>query len=228
MKPGRAGVPPAFRAAARKRPAGSLREHRAAASESMREYMGQETMESPQRARRWLAEFLTRWPFTEGARQLFATVHFEIADLSQEHGGGYWYPETRTVQVRGTQAEALIHELAHAYWETARAKGTTARRFVAAVRRLAKERDSRYQVAATLAGHYVDGIPTQPDPDSPTGYWQGMRQPDGSWMDWEMFAGLASGTLGDLLLLPPYVRTFYGGLFEVESQLSIESAAAGT
>ena len=32
--------------------------------------------------------------------------------------------------------------------------------------------------------------------------------------DWEMFAGLASGTMGDMRLLPPYVRRFYAGLFE--------------
>ena len=27
--------------------------------------------------------------------------------------------------------------------------------------------------------------------------------------DWEMYAGLASGTMADLRLLPPYVRPFY-------------------
>jgi hypothetical protein len=180
----------------------------------MRQYMGLETMEAPELARRWLDDFLKRWPFTAAARRLFETIHFEAGDLSQEHGGGFWYPETRTVQVRGSQAEALIHELAHAYWEEARTKGDAAERLVAAVQRLARERDPRYQRAATLAGHYVHGIKTQPDPSSPTGYWQGMRQPDGTWMDWEMFAGLASGIMADLALLPPYVREFYEGLFE--------------
>jgi hypothetical protein len=29
-----------------------------------------------------------------------------------------------------------------------------------------------------------------------------------------MFAGLASGTMGDMRLLPPYVREFYVGLFQ--------------
>ena len=41
-----------------------------------------------------------------------------------------------------------------------------------------------------------------------------MRQSDGTWIDWEIFAGLASGTMGDLQKLPPYVRRFYDGLFE--------------
>jgi hypothetical protein len=31
--------------------------------------------------------------------------------------------------------------------------------------------------------------------------------------DWEMFAGLASGTMGDMRKLPPYVRKLYSGLF---------------
>ena len=31
--------------------------------------------------------------------------------------------------------------------------------------------------------------------------------------DWEMFAGLASGVMGDMRLLPPYVRRLYAGLF---------------
>jgi hypothetical protein len=179
-----------------------------------------ETMEPPSRARRWLDDFTARWPFTQAARQLFQTIHFEVADLSQEHGGGFWYPETRTVQVRGSQPEALIHELAHAYWEDARTRGSTAEQLVAAVVRLAEERDPEYERAATLAGHYVHGIENQPDPESPTGYWLGMRQPDGTWMDWEMFAGLASGIMGDLSLLPPYVRTFYEGLFDAHQRVS--------
>ncbi len=33
--------------------------------------------------------------------------------------------------------------------------------------------------------------------------------------DWEMFAGLDSGTMGDMRLLPPYVREFYMGLFQM-------------
>jgi hypothetical protein len=32
--------------------------------------------------------------------------------------------------------------------------------------------------------------------------------------DWEIFAGLASGVMGDLSLLPPYVRRFYVGFFD--------------
>lgn len=184
------------------------------ASSAMRQYLGLDRMEPPEPARRWLNDFLSRWPFTEQARRLFATIRFEAADLSYEHGGGFWFPDSRTVQVRGSQAEALIHELAHAYWEDARKQPGATTGLVEAVLRLAEESDPRFARAATLAGHYVHGIPTQPDPASPTGWWQGMRQPDGTWMDWEIFAGLASGVMADLALLPPYVQPFYQGLFE--------------
>src|SRR5438093_13686161 len=126
---------------------------RVPASHSMRQYMGLELMEPPALARRFLDQFLEHWPFTAAARDHFRSIQFEAADLSQEHGGGFWYPETRTVQVRGSQAEALIHELAHAYWEGARSEPDTAERLVAAVQRLADERDPRYARAATLAGH---------------------------------------------------------------------------
>jgi hypothetical protein len=50
----------------------------------------------------------------------------------------------------------------------------------------------------------VHGIPEQ--------NWAGMLVERN---DWEMFAGLASGTMGDMSKLPPYVRKLYAGLFEM-------------
>ena len=79
-----------------------------------------------------------------------------------------------------------------------------------AVVKLSQEPDPRYARAQGLAYHYVHGIPTQPDETSPTGYWRGMLVEEN---DWEMFAGLASGIMGDVTLLPPYVRRFFAGLF---------------
>jgi hypothetical protein len=81
---------------------------------------------------------------------------------------------------------------------------------MAAVVQLSKEQDPRYARAQGLAHHYVHGIPSQPDETSPTGYWRGMLVDEN---DWEMFAGLASGVMGDMRLLPPYVRRFFAGLF---------------
>ena len=35
------------------------------------------------------------------------------------------------------------------------------------------------------------------------------------WNDWEMYAGLASGSQGDIRQLPSYLQQFYEGLFNV-------------
>jgi hypothetical protein len=80
-----------------------------------------------------------------------------------------------------------------------------------AVVKLTEEPDLRYARARELAGYYVYGIPTQTDPNSPTGWWRGMLV-EGN--DWEMFAGLASGVMGDPLRLPPYARVFFEELFD--------------
>ena len=180
----------------------------------MRQWFGLDTMEAAEAARSFLDRFVREWPFTAQARRLFETINFEIHDLSQELGGGFWHPETRTVQVRGNQAEALIHELAHAYWETARTRPGEIERLVAALLRLAEEQDPTYARLQRLAHDYVHGIPSQPDETSPTGYWMGMRQASASWIDWEIFAGLASGSMADLDMMPLYLRELYEGLFE--------------
>jgi hypothetical protein len=182
------------------------------ASQEMREGFGLARMERSDAVRSWFDELFTRYPFTESATAFFRTLRLEAGDLSAEWGGGFWWGDRRLVQVRGAQDEAAVHELAHAFWHDAREIGTTARELMAAVVRLADEPDPRYAQAQRLAHDYVHGIPTQPDPNSPTGYWRGMLVEKN---DWEMFAGLASGTMGDMRLLPPYVRRFYAGLFEL-------------
>jgi hypothetical protein len=72
--------------------------------------------------------------------------------------------------------------------------------------RLSAEHDERYAAMQSLAFGYVHGIPEQP--------WEGLLV---SRNDWEMFAGLASGSMGDMKLFPPYVRRLYRGLFLDES-----------
>jgi hypothetical protein len=182
------------------------------ASVEMREGFGLRTMEPPAVVRSWFEDLYRRYAFTHQAIEYFRTLRLEAGDLSAEWGGGFWWGDRRLVQVRGAQDEAAIHELAHAYWHDAREVGTAARDLIDAVVKLSKETDPRYAHAQKLAYDYVHGIPTQPDPDSPTGYWRGMLVEKN---DWEMFAGLASGTMGDMRLLPPYVRRFYAGLFEL-------------
>lgn len=138
-------------------------------------------------------------------------VSVKVRDPRSTSGGGYWWPDRRLVELFTAQEEAAIHELAHAWWHERRLEGANAAELMAAVVHLSEETDPRYQRAAELAKQYVYGIPSQRDTNSPTGWWRGMLV-DGN--DWEMFAGLASGTMGHPDRLPPYVRRFYAGLFE--------------
>lgn len=179
-------------------------------STEMRQGFGIDRMESRPAARRWFEGVFARHPFVAEAIEYFRTLRLEAGDLSAPHGGGFWWAEQGLVQVRGAQDEAAIHELAHAFWEPRRTEGTNARDLMDAVVRLSSERDQRYATTRQLADYYVNGIKTQPDPSSPTGYWRGMLVEEN---DWEMFAGLASGTMGNMALLPPYVRRFFSGLF---------------
>lgn len=180
------------------------------ASEEMRQGFGVTTMESAATARAWFEDLFRRFDFTHEAVSYFRTLRLEAGDLSAEWGGGFWWGDRRLVQVRGAQDEAAIHELAHAFWHDARELDDNPRAIMDAVVRLSAEADPRYRRAQGLAHQYVHGIPTQPDSDSPTGYWRGMLVEEN---DTEMFAGLASGVMGDVTLLPPYVRHFYAGLF---------------
>jgi hypothetical protein len=161
-------------------------------------------------------EIYDRFPFTPLAKDwLRANVGFEVRDPAITHGGGYWWPEHRKVELFTVQYEAAIHELAHAWWHDRRHALKDG--LVAVVIRLADERDPRYARAAELAGHYVRGIPSQ------SGFEQGMLLaepewgtgggPRGEWNDWEMFAGLASGVMADIRRLPPYLQSFYEELF---------------
>ena len=73
---------------------------------------------------------------------------------------------------------------------------------MAAVQRLADEADPAFARMQGLAHGYIYGIPEQ--------RWAGMLA-EGN--DWEMYAGLASGCMADVRLLPHYVASWYEGLF---------------
>ncbi len=138
-------------------------------------------------------------------------VTIAVRDSRGRTGGGYWWPDQKKVDLFSAQEEAAIHEIAHAWWHERRLEDANAAKLMVAVVKLAEERDPRYARAAGLANQYVYGIPSQHDPNSPTGWWRGMLV-EGN--DWEMYAGLASGVMGDISLLPPYLRPFYEELFD--------------
>jgi len=146
-------------------------------------------------------DVLTRFPYTEDARRWLSTqIGFEVEDLSSTRGGGYWYPDQRKVFLFTAQYEAAIHELAHAWWHDRRIGREE--EMIQATIRLSEERDPHYTRTAGLAYGYIHGIPEQ--------NWAGMLVERN---DWEMYAGLASGMMADMRLIPPYVRPLYDGMY---------------
>jgi hypothetical protein len=155
-------------------------------------------------------EVLVRYDFTPNAQEILRTVPVEVKDLSQPHGGGYWLPSERRVVLNGIQDEACLHELAHAWADEAGFyvdphpddPNKLGRHFAFRrdVDRAATEPDPAYARVAFLAWEYTHGNPK-------TGF-VGMEE-----IDWERFAGLASGVMGDIRLMPPYLRQWYEPLF---------------
>jgi hypothetical protein len=146
-------------------------------------------------------EVLARFPYTAEARVWLSTqIGFEVQDLSHTRGGGFWIPNENKVFLYSAQYEAAIHELAHAWWHSRRAGQEDA--MIDVTLRLAEERDPRYARMQKLAYGYIHGIPEQ--------NWPGMLVDRN---DWEMYAGLASGMMADMRLIPPYARPFYEGMY---------------
>src|SRR5438270_7065739 len=161
-------------------------------------------------------DVLARYPFTDAARALLRTVRFEVRNLGAPVGGGGWYgPQGRRIVLEGIQDEAAVHELAHAwadlagFYQERAADGPSwpilHRPFRAAVKRAADDPDPRYSQVQFLAHQYEYGDPNIGFP--------GMFENDP-----ERFAGLASGTMGDLSKMPPYLARWYAGLFVLDGE----------
>lgn len=166
-----------------------------------------------------LAELFSLFPFSAGAQAwLRQHVRVQLDDPVNMSGGGGFYPDLSLVRLNGPQYEAAIHELSHAVWHERRRDRQVRDGLVAAVQRLAQDDDPQWDQVRVLAQHYIYGIPTQP------GFERGMLLPEqergigggpqGEWNDWEIYAGLASGCMADIRLLPPYLRRFYADLFD--------------
>jgi hypothetical protein len=167
----------------------------------------------------FLDELFARFPFAAGAQEwLRNAVRIEVQDRASLSGGGTWDPDRGLVRLYSGQYEAAIHELAHAVWEGRRRDRSLRDALVDAVLRLAKDPDPRWERVRALARHYAYGIAKQPGFERgmllPEGEWGRGGGPLGEWNDEEMYAGLASGCMADLRLLPPYLRRFYDGFFD--------------
>ncbi|HEX5164103.1 MAG TPA: hypothetical protein VFV93_01805 [Thermomicrobiales bacterium] len=155
-------------------------------------------------------QVLERYDFTPEAQAILRQIPVEIHDLTHTNGGGGWYPGERRIILNGVQDEACLHELAHAWADETgfyvdphpddpdrNGRNFAYRRDVD---RAAIESDPAFQRVAFLAWEYTNGNPR-------TGF-EGMKE-----IDWERFAGLASGVMGDIRLMPPYLRRWYEPLF---------------
>jgi len=175
----------------------------------MREYFGFSEMAGPDSARAWFEELFARQPFDAAAVDYFRTLRLEVGTLDEPMGGGYWFGDRGLVMLRGTQDEAAVHELAHAWWERQRAVHRGSLMNVLLV--LGNQRSTEFPRIAELAKVYCHGIRTQADPNSPTGYWRGMLAEDN---DHETFAGFCSGVMADASKMPPALRAFYKGFLK--------------
>ena len=180
------------------------------ASPEMREYFGFSEMAHPDDARQWFDGLFRRQPFDTPAVDYFRTLRLEVGTLDAPMGGGYWFGDRSLVMVRGTQDEAAVHELAHAWWERRRVAERDA--LMRLLRELGSKPPSDHPRIADLANVYCNGIKTQTDPSSPTGYWRGMLAEDN---DHETFAGFCSGVMADASQMPPTLRSFYTGFLRM-------------
>jgi hypothetical protein len=176
------------------------------ASAEMREYFGFSEMAHPDDVREWFEGLWQRQRFEASAVEYFRTLRLEMGTLDAPMGGGYWFADRRLVMLRGTQDEAAVHELAHAWWERQRASRRDD--LMQLLRELGMQPPAEYPRIAELAHVYCHGIRTQADPSSPTGYWRGMLAEDN---DHETFAGFCSGVMADARHMPPALRAFYTG-----------------
>lgn len=181
------------------------------ASAEIRDYFGFSEMAHPDDVRAWFEEFFTRHPFDAEAVEYFRTLRLEIGTLDEEMGGGYWFGDRNLVMLRGTQDEAALHELAHAWWERSRVDQRD--ELMRVLHLLGEHCGAEYERIGELAHVYCHGIKTQADPSSPTGYWRGMLAEDN---DHETFAGFCSGVMGEAGQMPPQLRTFYKGFLKLK------------
>ena len=160
-------------------------------------------------ARAFFEELWRRQPFQPEAIAYFRTLRLEVGSLDEPLGGGYWFGDRNLVMLRGTQDEAAVHELSHAWWERQRVANRDA--LMDLLRELGNHPPADFPRIAELANVYCHGIKSQKDPSSPTGYWRGMLAEDN---DHETFAGFCSGVMADAALMPPQLRAFYTGFLK--------------
>lgn len=160
------------------------------------------------KARQWAWGVLQRHNVREDViRFVMPRVRWTVEDWAHTTGGGlcYWAnpPKRIHIKLHGTQAEACLHEFAHAYRVallTSHPPSWFGEHLVLAFLAEAEAAPGEYSRIRQLCRDYRYGF----------GEWRGMWNADaGAWNDSEIWAGLASGGMGDLSLYPPRLRRVY-------------------
>jgi len=155
-----------------------------------------------------------------------AREHFEPIPLHVVYGGGGgggWYPPSQrpprgSIGLGSGASEGAIHEYAHSWYQRRMRDKPYRDMLVEAVLKLADEEDPKYSRAAGVARDYVYGEPYSGFKGLETEQPGVGAGPGGRWNDWEMYAGLASATRGNLDLLPDYIRPFFETMFTGEAE----------
>jgi hypothetical protein len=175
-------------------------------------------MWQPQSAemRTYLRDMVDRYPYTGAAKDFIANYpNVIVQDPGADGGGGRYRLKGNNeprVFLNTTQDEAALHEFAHAWqYEQLDARSQAWHDdFVRAFEYVANDPATakQYPLASQLLSGYYNGLP---------GWEQGMRT-DTGWNETEIFAGLASGTMGDMRQIPPQLRPYYAGMFAMPKQ----------
>lgn len=166
--------------------------------------------------RTYLRGMVEQYPYTGAGKDFVANYPNVIVQNPGADGGGGRYRlkgnNPPRVFLNTTQDEAAMHEFAHAWqYEQLDARSQAWHDdFVRAFEFVANDpaTAAQYPVASQLLSGYYNGLP---------GWEQGMRT-DKGWNETEIFAGLASGTMGDMRQIPPQLRPYYAGMFAMPTE----------
>jgi len=162
------------------------------------------------RARLWAADVLRQYRVREDVLALLLRrCRWTVKNWHHTNGGGvcHWTEPPRKIHVElnGTQHEACIHEVAHAFRvvpvpEFPKAWTAIERALIAAFLFEEAQPLTEYPRIRQLARDYRWGVDDWP------GMWDAEAQ---TWRVSEVWAGFASASMGDLSLYPPTLRDVY-------------------
>lgn len=166
--------------------------------------------EDRRRGEAFREEVFELYGFTHQAREHIRRTSRIVAHHTEARGGGLWHPGPRLVELPGMQHEAAVHELSHVWWHDLRErdpqlKGGLVRDLVR-LSEMDPMAHPEISIAIRFAREYVGGIPERNWPGMFANPQTGERVADVHHLtprdfercilDWEIYAGLCSWTMG--------------------------------